>query len=176
MTPLAGCIIALLAGLLVRPPRLAMAAATPPWLAVLALQTWHLGSGQGVNPASTIRNPGYPVVQVLILAATLGIAAGMSAWQSRHVSDRLRRSMSTVRIAALSALATVAATPTALLIFRYFDTPTDPQTGSDELPLTGVVGMIALVLALAVLALVEARARRNLHAERRAHTAPGDAR
>ena len=176
MTPLAGFIIALLAGLLVRPPRLAMAAATPPWLAVLAIQTWHIGSGLSVSPASAIRNPGYPLVQILIFAATLGIAAGVSAWRSRHVSDRLRRSMSTMRIATLSALATLAATPIALLIFRFFDTPSVTQQGNGEPPLPGVVGMIALVLALAGLAVVEARARRAPDAEGHARTAPGDAR
>jgi len=175
MTPLAGFFIALLAGLLVRPPRLAMAAATPPWLAVLAVQTWHIGSGQSVSPDSAIRNPGYPLVQIFIFAASLGIAAGVSAWRSRHLSARLRRSMSTVRIAALSALATLAATPTALLIFRFFDTPSITQQGNGEPPLPGVIGMIALVLALAVLAVVEARARRTPDAERRARTAPGDA-
>jgi len=80
MTPVAGLLIAILVGLLVRGPRQALVAATPPWLAILLEQTWLLGSGRGNNPSSTISDPGYWVVQGISLALMLGIASGLSLW------------------------------------------------------------------------------------------------
>ncbi|MDQ2831672.1 MAG: hypothetical protein M3Y74_21815 [Chloroflexota bacterium] len=166
MTPLAGFIIAILAGLLVRPARRAMAGATLPWLAVLAVQTWHLSSGHGVNPASTIQDPSYWVVQILIGAATLGIAAGMSAWRSRHVSDPHGGAMSTARLVTLSAIATLAATAIALPLSIVASSGTG--TGHGAPPLAGIGGLLACVLALAILAGAEVRARRASDAEQRA--------
>ena len=53
MTPLAGFVAAILAGWIIREPRRAAAAVLVPFLAVLAVQTWTLASGYGVNPPST---------------------------------------------------------------------------------------------------------------------------
>lgn len=100
MTPPVGFLVALIAGFVVRGPRRAMAAVVPPWLAVLAVQTWFLGSGRGVNPASTVRDPSYWAVQAIFFAFALAIAAGLSDWRSyrtyrarrhrRHSPPRLR--------------------------------------------------------------------------------------
>lgn len=172
MTPLAGFILGMLAGLLVRPPRRAMVAAIPPWLAVLAAQTWHLASGHGVNPASTIRDPAYWVVQLISLALALGVAAGMSAWRSRQVADLSGRTMTTARVSALSASATVASLAVSLTIVIL--TSSGHGTGSRVPPFAGIVGFIACLLAIVVLGIPNIRARRASGPETRPGLARGD--
>lgn len=174
MTPLAGSILGTVAGLLVRPPRRAMIAATPPWLAVLAVQTWHLATGHGHNPASTISNPGYWLVQLITLALALGVAAGVSAWRARRVSDPRGGSPNTARVGVLSAIATVMSVAVSLPLVIL--TGSGSGKGSAAIPLTGIVGDIACLLALVVLGIVEVRARRDRGPERGARLAPGDAR
>lgn len=83
MTPLAGFIVAIVAGWLIRDARRATAAVIVPFLAVLALQTYGIGAGYGHSPPSTVLS--YPsaisywVVQVIILAPALFIAAGLGS-------------------------------------------------------------------------------------------------
>ncbi len=71
MTPLAGFIVAVLAGWLIRDPRRAAAAVVVPFLAVLAVQTWGIATGYDHSPPSTITSfpgmLGYWLVQVIIL-------------------------------------------------------------------------------------------------------------
>jgi hypothetical protein len=83
MTPLAGFIAAIIAGWLIRDARRATAAVIVPFLAILALQTYGIGAGYGHSPPSTVLS--YPsaisywVVQVIILAPALLIAAGVGS-------------------------------------------------------------------------------------------------
>lgn len=83
MTPLAGFIAAVVAGWLIRDARRTTVAVIVPFLAVLALQTYGIGAGYGNSPPSTVLSyPGaisYWVVQVIILAPALVIAAGLGS-------------------------------------------------------------------------------------------------
>ena len=89
MTPLAGFVIAIIAGWIVRDPRRAAAAVVVPFLAVMAAQSWILASGQGVSPPSTVTSwPGlirYWAVQAIFLALALGIAAELSTLRRRRM-------------------------------------------------------------------------------------------
>src|SRR5271154_2019783 len=78
MTPLAGFVVAIIAGWIIRDPRRAAAAVLVPFLAVLAVQTWSLAAGHGDNPPSTIHGVSYWVVQAIILAFALGIATQLA--------------------------------------------------------------------------------------------------
>jgi hypothetical protein len=83
MTPLAGFIAAIVAGWLVRDGRRATAAVIVPFLAVLALQSYGIAAGYGNSPPSTVTSYpgafGYWLVQVIILAPALVIAAGLGS-------------------------------------------------------------------------------------------------
>jgi hypothetical protein len=83
MTPIAGFIIAIIAGLTVRNARRATAVALIPWLVVLGYQSWYIASGRAVSPPSTVTDfpsaIGYWLVQLIILAPCLGIAAQLGA-------------------------------------------------------------------------------------------------
>lgn len=157
MTPVAGLLIAILVGLLVRGPRQALVAATPPWLAILLEQTWLLGSGRGNNPSSTISDPGYWVVQGISLALVLGIASGLSLWRSRRAGDNRRVGASTGSLALVLTLA--AAVIGGVIVFSA--TGNHTGSGSDAPPLAGVVGLVLGVLVLAVLGIVVLRQHRD---------------
>jgi hypothetical protein len=83
MTPLAGFIAAIVAGWFIRDARRAIGAVIVPFLAVLAIQTYGIGAGYGHSPPSTVLSyPGaisYWVVQIIILAPALFIAAGLGS-------------------------------------------------------------------------------------------------
>lgn len=172
MTPLAGLIIGILAGLFVRPPRRAMAAAIPPWLAVLGVQTWHLSTGHGVNAAGTIREPGYWIVQLISLSLTVGLAAGMCAWYSRRVDPR-GGPTKFERAVVLSAIATGVSIAVSLPI--VVSTSTGNGKGSGAPPIFGILGILACLVSLAILGIVELRARRRGAPEPGARLARGDA-
>jgi hypothetical protein len=78
MTPIAGFIIAIIAGWLVPSGRRAAAIVVIPWLAVLAEQTWILAAGRGHSPPSTVSQLpgaiGYWLVQLALLTVALSIA------------------------------------------------------------------------------------------------------
>src|ERR1700722_1073284 len=79
MTPIAGFIIAVIAGLVVRRGRRAALVMAVPWLIVLVYQSWYIASGRAISPPSTATDfpsaIGYWLVQVVIVAPALGIAA-----------------------------------------------------------------------------------------------------
>lgn len=88
MTPIAGFIIAVIAGLVVKNARRAALAVLIPWLVVLAYQSWYIASGRAVSPPGTVTHfpsaTGYWLVQAIILAPALGIAAQLGASRSRR--------------------------------------------------------------------------------------------
>src|ERR1700722_3799172 len=88
MTPIAGFIIAIIAGLMVRSGRRATAVVLAPWLVVLAYQSWYIASGRAISPPGTVTDfpsaIGYWLVQAIILAPALGIAAQLGAMGSRR--------------------------------------------------------------------------------------------
>ncbi len=88
MTLVAALIFGLISGFAVRGARRAAIAALVPWLAVLALQTALLASGRGNNPASTVKDAGYWIVQVIAVALCLGIAAFVASRRARRTGHR----------------------------------------------------------------------------------------
>ena len=89
MTPIAGFVIAIIAGWIVRDPRRAAAAVVVPYLAVVAAQSWILASGRGASPPSTVTGwpglIGYWAVQAVFLALAIGIAAELSTLRRRRM-------------------------------------------------------------------------------------------
>src|ERR1700689_5722898 len=92
MTPIAGFIIAIIAGLMVRSGRRAPAVVLAPWLVVLAYQSWYIASGRAISPPGTVTDfpsaIGYWLVQAIILAPAAGIAILLGNLASRrHNAD-----------------------------------------------------------------------------------------
>jgi len=88
MTPIAGFIIAIIAGLVVKNGRRAVMVVLVPWLIVLAYQSWYIAAGHAVSPPSTVTQfpsaTGYWLVQAIILLPALGIAALLGSARSQH--------------------------------------------------------------------------------------------
>jgi hypothetical protein len=88
MTPIAGFIIAVLAGLVVRRGRRAALVVAVPWLIVLAYQSWYIASGRAISPPGTVTDfpsaIGYWLVQIIIVAPALGIAVQLGVFGSRR--------------------------------------------------------------------------------------------
>src|SRR5580698_10251244 len=88
MTPIAGFIIAVTAGLLVRRGGRAALVVAVPWLIVLAYQSWYIAAGRAVSPPSTVTDfpsaIGYWLVQAVIVAPALGIPAQLGGLGSRR--------------------------------------------------------------------------------------------
>ena len=88
MTPIAGFIIAVIAGLVVPRGRRAALVLAVPWLIVLAYQSWYIASGRAISPPSTVTDfpsaIGYWLVQLIIVAPALGIAAQLGGFGSRR--------------------------------------------------------------------------------------------
>jgi integral membrane sensor domain MASE1 len=173
VTPLFGFVIALLAGMLFRPPRVAVAAALPPWLAILALQTWHLAAGLGVNPSSTVYESSYWVVQLLVLAPTLGVAAGISDWRSRRRGNRAEPRTSLKRDATLAGIGTLASAAIGFVLLVAFGTASHPQSGGGDIPISGVIGVGSLLLSCVIVVVAEIYAWLSSRGERHARPAAG---
>jgi hypothetical protein len=82
MTVLATFFLAIIAGWIVREPRRAALTVILPYLAMVAVQTWGLANGYGINPPSTV-TPfsgaiSYYVVQVIFLLVAMAIAAELA--------------------------------------------------------------------------------------------------
>ena len=161
MTPLGGYVIAIVVGLLVRGPRRALAVSVAPWLAVMAAQTWNLASGRGHNPPGVLE-PGYCVVQLVILGLTLGVVAGVSDWRSRHPFGHPFPRFSAPRTITLSVVLTIASGLTAILLLVLFPVPASQRgTGNGNPPWEGLIGIAICALSVVVLGVSYLRARRN---------------
>ena len=158
MTPLAGFVAAILAGWIIREPRRAAAAILVPFLAVLAVQTWTLAAGRGDNPPSTIHGVAYWVVQLIILAVTLGIATQLAivlrARPSGQNAGASRR--------ALQATAVLLVLTAAFVTGFVLDSkPVLHHNANSPLPwygATGILACIASVIVLTVLRILQRRA------------------
>ena len=82
MTPIAGFFLAVIAGWIVREPRRAAATVVLPYLAIVAVQTWGLANGYGINPPDTVTPLSgaisYYVVQLVFGLTTVAIAAELA--------------------------------------------------------------------------------------------------
>jgi peptidoglycan/LPS O-acetylase OafA/YrhL len=162
MTPIIGLLIAVVAGLVAASWRGVLIGVIPPMLAATAAQSWYLGTGRGHNPpATTTDSPAYWVVQLIILALICGVAVGIYAVRARRVSRRggnlvpLRRGPGGSMLAA----ATVAGFAATLGLMFATDRPSHPGSGNGNLPVTGVVGIVIAILALAVFGVLWLRNR-----------------
>ena len=170
MTPLAGFVAAILAGWIIREPRRAAAAILVPFLAVLAVQTWTLAAGRGDNPPSTIHGVAYWVVQLIILAVTLGIATQLAivlrARPSEQNAGASRRALQATAVL----LVVTAASLTGIVLTSK---PVPHHNASSPLPWYGAVGILACVASLVVLTVLHIRQRRA--GARQQEMAPGTA-
>jgi hypothetical protein len=161
MTPIIGLLIAVLAGFLAPSRRGVLAGVIPPMLAVTAAQSWYLGTGRGHNPpATTTDSPAYWVVQLVILALICGVAFGIYAVRSRRAARRGEAVAAGRRpLGAMLAAGTVAAFAATLALMFATDRPAHPGAGNGNLPVTGVVGIVVALVAIAVFAVLWLRNR-----------------
>jgi hypothetical protein len=166
MTPIIGLLVAVLAGFLAPSGRGVLAGVIPPMLAVTAAQSWYLGTGRGHNsPATTTDSPAYWVVQLIILALICGVALGIYAVRARRAARRGESSESGAVVARrrplgpMLAAGTVAGLAGTLGLMFATDRPSHPAVGNGNLPVTGVVGIVVALLAIAVFAVLWLRNR-----------------
>jgi hypothetical protein len=177
MTPLAGFVLAVIAGWITRDGRRAAAIIIIPFLAITALQTYGLADGRGVNPPSTVwpLNGGsisYYIVQLLILAAILGVGTLLGIVRAQQAaagsdgSDLGRRT----KIAAV----TVSALTAAYCIGAWLDSaPVAHHSSAGSPPAQGLIGMGVLILSLIVLAVMAIAGRRQAALARQPGPAAG---
>jgi hypothetical protein len=173
MTPIAGFVIAVLAGILVSSGRRAATVVLVPWLLVLAYQSWYIASGHAISPPSTVTQfpsaVGYWLVQVIILAPALGIAAQLGA--SGHRRNPLSATALARREWMASALGLAASVIIIVLGFIAFR----PEGGTvfvthhsanGSPPLAGMLGLLLSFGICAALGVVTFIRRRSLKGER----------
>jgi hypothetical protein len=167
MTPIFGLVVALCAGLLAPRRRAVLTAVIPPMLAMTAVQSWYLGTGRGHNPASTTTDSvSYWIVQVIIIAVMYAIALGIFWLRARRAARRGTSTEQTAlperRLRFLLIAGTVAAFAVTLGYMFTFDRPAHPGSGNGNLPVTGVVGLVIGVVALAAFGLLWLRDRHSV--------------
>ncbi len=162
MTPIIGLLIAVVAGFVASSRREVLTGVIPPMLAVTAAQSWYLGSGRGHNPpATTTDSPAYWIVQLVILALVGGVAVGIYTIRARRVSRRRGRLVPVRpgRGGWMLGTATVAAFAATLALMFATDRPSHPGTGNGNLPVTGVIGIVIAILAIAAFGVLWLRNR-----------------
>jgi hypothetical protein len=161
MSPIIGLFIAIIAGLVATQPRAVIGIVVPPMLAATAAQSWYLGTGRGHNPASTTTDsPAYWVVQVLIIIAICGVAAGV-CWIRARRGARQRILPSGPQRVALIVGTTIAAF-TATLGFAFLtDRPKHPGSGNGNIPVGGAIAVVIGVAVLVFLAVAWLRRSRG---------------
>jgi len=171
MTPIAGLIIAIIAGLMVANGRRSASVVLVPWLVVLAYQSRYIASGRAISPPRTVTQfpgaIGYWLVQVIILAPALGIAAQLGA------SGQRRHPVSAAALARRAWLASAFSVAAAVIVivFGFVLFPHEGGTvaaghhsSNGSPPLIGMVGIVGSFLgcaALGVRALVWRRTDRR---------------
>jgi hypothetical protein len=176
MTPLAGFIIAIVAGWIVPDARRAAAIVIIPWAAVLAAQTWIIAAGRAVSPPSTVsqfpRAVGYWAVQAVFLALALGIA-----WQLAVL--RARRAVPSSAAGGVGRRMAVASGPlaTASAVFAVAwlldSAPVRHHATEGAPPVLGVAGMALCIATFVVLSVLTLRHRRAAARARAAAVVPG---
>lgn len=165
MTPLAGFVLAIIAGWITRDARRAAAIIIIPFLAMTALQTYGLADGRGVSPPSTVWplngvSIPYYVVQLLIMAAVLGVGTLLGTVRAQRAaagsdaSDAGRRT-------AIAAIITAVLTA-AYMVGAWLDSaPVAHHSSAGAPPAQGLIGMGVLILSLIALAAMTIAGRRR---------------
>jgi hypothetical protein len=157
MTPLIGIVIAVLAGLLAPSVRGLLYSVLAAMLAATAVQTWDLGAGFGSNPPSTIADPSYWVVQVIIISIISALAYGVYRLRARRAA-RLGTTMIRPQFAGQRGAKVVAWAVSALtamgvagcLIVGHVRA--HRGQGAGNIPWTGVLGIGIGIVAVVVIA------------------------
>jgi hypothetical protein len=164
MTPLAGLIMAVVAGWFAAGPRLAAAIVVVPFLAVAGAQTWRIAAGDGTSPPDTVTGfpqaTGYWVIQAIFLVLALGIAAELGFLRARRALPRDAAPVASRRAVIVSG---VLAVPTAVFVALYVagSSPVRHHAASGSPPAQGFLGIILCIAALAALTVLTVRARRS---------------
>jgi hypothetical protein len=164
MTPIAGFVIAIIAGWIVRAPHRAIAAVVVPYLAVLAAQSWIIASGRGVSPPSSVTGwpelIGYWAVQAVFLALGIGIAAELSTLRRRRMppadADAGANHRFTLALGVLAALTTVF-----VVAYLLDSAPVSHHSADGTPPVQGFVGMFLCIVTFLALSVVTLLGRRN---------------
>jgi hypothetical protein len=164
MTPIAGFVIAIIAGWIIRDPRRAAAAVVVPYLAVVAAQSWILASGRGVSPPSTVTGwpglIGYWAVQAVFLALAIGIAAELSTLRRRRMLPEDAPAGAGHRIT--PALGVLAALTAVFLVAYLLDSaPVSHHATDGTPPAQGYAGMLLCIVTFLALSVMTLRGRRN---------------
>jgi hypothetical protein len=177
VTGFSAIFLALVAGLTMSNRRQMTIVILVPFLLVLAVQTWSLAAGLGVNPPSTVTqfpgNIAYFVVQLIIFALAFEAADQIRMLRLRRartnsapVGDRSVEPSRRVRIAIL---VNIVISAVAVAVFHWDSGMFDPgsvahHTGNGSIPIGGVLGILALPLVIVVLGAVNFAARRTQRA------------
>lgn len=171
MTPIAGLIIAMIAGFMVANGRKAASVVLGPWLVVLAYQSWYIASGRAISPPSTVTQfpstIGYWLVQVIILAPALGIAAQLGAsGLRRHPVSAIVPARRVWMASAFGVAAAVVAIVFGFVLFPHQGgtVAAGHHSSSGSPPLIGMVGILGSYIgcaALGVRTLVRRRASKR---------------
>jgi hypothetical protein len=163
MTPLAGFVIAIIAGWITRDGRRAAAVAIIPFLAVTALQTWGIAAGHGVSPPDTVwplsGAISYYVVQLIIMAATLGVAVLLGAVRAQPAGSAGTSGEPGRRVLIAFAVDAVL-TAVYLLIAWLVSAPVRHHSSTGSPPAYGLIGIGVLLVSLIVLGVLARRGRR----------------
>jgi hypothetical protein len=164
VTPLAGLIIAIVAGWFVRDARRAVLAVLPAFLAVLAIQTIGIAIGDAHSPPSTVLSYpgalGYWLVQLIILAPALVIAAGLGLLRAVPGGSGRRA----VIVAAVLALAAGLFD----VIEAVLGAPVRHHSAQGSPPAYGILGIGLLIILSVVLSVLVLRRRRAARRQLRA--------
>jgi hypothetical protein len=164
MTPLAGLIMAVVAGWFVRGPRLAAVTVVVPFLAVAGAQTWRIAAGDGTSPPGTVvgfpQAIGYWVIQAIFLALALGIAAELGFLRARRALPRDAAAGAGRRAVIVSGILAV---PTAVFVALYVagSSPVRHHAAGGSPPAQGFLGVILCLAVVAALSVLTLRARRS---------------
>jgi hypothetical protein len=144
-----------------------------PWLVVLAYQSWYIASGRAISPPGTVTDfpsaIGYWLVQAIILAPALGIAAQLGAMGSRRHPDSRGRLGHPARAASALGLAT--SVIVILLGFVWFRAQggtvfAGHHSSGGSPPVIGMVGLVLSFLTCGVLGVMTLRQLRAAKAAR----------
>jgi len=171
MTPLAGFIIALIAGWFARDARRAAVVVVVPYLGVVAGQTWAISDGRGTSPPSTVWPFGaaisYYVVQAIIFALALGVAAMLGAVRARRAATD-DGAEAAGRRAAVAATVDVVLTAAFITIALLVTAPVHHHAAEGSPPWYGLLGIGALLVSLIVLSVLLFSGRRAARRARQA--------
>ncbi len=168
MTPLAGFVIAVIAGWITRDARRAAAIFLIPFLAVVAVQTWGIAAGDGNSPPDTVwpfsGAISYYVVQVIIMAFALAVAVMLGAVRARRAGPADAGARRTITAAAVDYVLTASFVTSALLVAA----PVQHHSENGAPPVYGLLGIAVNLISVIVLSVLLITGRRAAARDRRA--------